>query len=546
MPYLALTAGSIHATLQKARKPKEIWAASYVFSWLMRELLLCMKNAGFDILSPHYRDLKDDEKFGAGIVPDRIFCRGEAAQLDTLQKLVDDTIASFSVYVAERTGVSELRLGQYFHDYFRFYSLAWEDDAIAGEEIVGRLNQYLDVLELQPTAIRVEQPYFQNLFKRINNSFLVRDAYGKTHPIIEDNGRFPSLPEFAAAGLKKIDAERFAAIKKFLYTQNDGEEDTKYDEDKIILTLKDKFPNEFRVYHKYIAIVKADGDSFGKTLEAIGNRPLPEKPDKPFGLLQFFDECMFEFGVAAAKQIHDFGGNPVYIGGDDLLFFAPVAIEDDNIFNLCHRLDDLFQTEVLNKMTQKRVDIAPTLSFGIHLCYAKFPLYEALNDAEAQLKLAKNENFHQHKNTLAFSLRKHSGAVIQTAFTKNPGASWAAFRELVNQQTFGGAAEYFNSIAHKLDIIGKLMDDPGTDDRRLEAFFNNQFNEDIHQQNEDFTERLQAFILHLKSEYGDSESILPKIKRARQFSAPMEKLYAALRFIQFINSKDDKNDRIPD
>lgn len=541
MPYLALTAGPIYATLQKARKPKEIWAASYLFSWLMRELLLRMRSAGFNILSPHYRDLKEEEKFGAGLTPDRIFCQGDKAQLDALQKLVADTIQEFSMKVAERINVPSKEVEAYFQHYFRIHSLAWEDPNTPKGQIFERLNQFLSVLDLQPSDICTETSYIQQLFGKINNSFLVRDAYGREHPILKDNGRFPSLPEFAAAGLKQIDAERFSKINPSLFY--DRNEDSR-EEDTILQILKKEFPDEFRMYHKYIALVKADGDNFGKVMEAIGDRPLPDKPNESFGLLRFFDACLFDFGVQAAEIIHQFGGNPVYIGGDDLLFFAPVAVKDNNIFNLCHQLDGLFRSKVVDKMAEKQANITPTLSFGIHVCYAKFPLYEALKDLDEQLELAKNEAFHPQKNAIAFSLRKHSGTVIRTSFIKTTGASWDVFRLLINVQTSGETVEYFNSIAHKLDLIGKLIDDPITDADRLQAFFQNQFNEDIHQKNKGFTDLLQEYILHLKSEYSGAKPILPQLKRARRLSAANEKLYATLRFIQFLNSKDDKNDRL--
>jgi CRISPR-associated protein Cmr2 len=90
--YLAITIGPIYATIQQARRTRELWAASYVFSLLMRELLEVLKDEKIgELLAPVVTsvDSKEPENSqkteeskttkppttynGAGIYPDRCF-----------------------------------------------------------------------------------------------------------------------------------------------------------------------------------------------------------------------------------------------------------------------------------------------------------------------------------------------------------------------------------------------------------------------------------------------------------------------------------------
>ncbi len=100
-------------------------------------------------------------------------------------------------------------------------------------------------------------------------------------------------------------------------------------------------------------------------------------------------EKLIEFGINASKEIREFGGMPVYAGGDDLLFIAPVVGRDKDgqnmtVFDLIERIDGkcfksvIESTESLNL----RNPVAkPSMSYGIAVTYYKFPLYEALEMA---------------------------------------------------------------------------------------------------------------------------------------------------------------------
>ena len=71
MKYLAINIGPIVKTFSIARKPKEFWAASYMFSYLMQCILESFdkERNKVELISPHY----ENQRIGVGLFPDRAF-----------------------------------------------------------------------------------------------------------------------------------------------------------------------------------------------------------------------------------------------------------------------------------------------------------------------------------------------------------------------------------------------------------------------------------------------------------------------------------------
>lgn len=74
MKYSAINIGPIAKTLGMARKPKELWAASYMFSFLMKCIYEEAEKAGVVIVSPAK---PEGYKSKVGIFPDRIYFKGD-------------------------------------------------------------------------------------------------------------------------------------------------------------------------------------------------------------------------------------------------------------------------------------------------------------------------------------------------------------------------------------------------------------------------------------------------------------------------------------
>lgn len=126
--------------------------------------------------------------------------------------------------------------------------------------------------------------------------------------------------------------------------------------------------------------------------------------------------ALSEFGFEAKKLIEKFGGMPIYAGGDDLLFIAPVVGEDGRttIFDLLENLEDNAFDPV------KALVPNASLSFGVSITYFKFPMYESLGMARALLfDQAKKVD---GKRAVAWTLQKHSGERFSAEFFLCQGA----------------------------------------------------------------------------------------------------------------------------
>jgi len=95
-----------------------------------------------------------------------------------------------------------------------------------------------------------------------------------------------------------------------------------------VLSKEEMFEGKFKQPHKYIAIVQSDGDNVGKLIKEI----YKSNPAK----IKEFSKALSDFALEAAEEIQKYGGETVYAGGDDLLFFAPVLTPDSNIFILIY------------------------------------------------------------------------------------------------------------------------------------------------------------------------------------------------------------------
>ena len=106
--------------------------------------------------------------------------------------------------------------------------------------------------------------------------------------------------------------------------------------------MKKALKSAFKFRHKYVCFVKADGDNIGKLLAKI-------KADST--KITAFSTALGAFAQTAVNQIVEYGGIPVYAGGDDLLFVAALQNEEGkNIFTLLDELNTSFDSDTLDKI----------------------------------------------------------------------------------------------------------------------------------------------------------------------------------------------------
>lgn len=412
MRYIALTVGPIVDTLVLGRKTSEIWMASYLFSAFMKNTIReikALEKAEFII--PY---VEDDSLFmtldsGVGMFHDRFILQTEALTLNEVQEIIMQEKADIASMVAVSIKRDETKVRAFFDQYLQTY--LFESDEHFDNPLLG-ISEILDALELHTPILESEEDYLRLFLNRdvLLNSQLARDAFGK-------KPTFDSVEAIAAQELS-IDADVSNA-------------------------------------YRYIAIVHADGDDLGKYIKGQNDSTTVSKK-------------LFDFDKQAVDTIQAYGAMPLFIGGDDLLFFAPVINKEQTIFNLIDTLSTNY--------TKAMGSTETTLSFGVGITYYKYPLYEALEKSRQAL-FEQAKSYHG-KNAVAISAQKHSGQSFSFCVGKDEDA-YHCFSKFTREILYE-KHELPHAIHHKLYNHRVLFEQ--INESRLSATFENLFNEELHKE----------------------------------------------------------------
>lgn len=434
--YTAITIGPITNTLMKARKTRELWAASFVISLLAKELVKVIVNEldipKTDFVLPSITNDKVWNEKGVGLFPDRIIFKGSKGYKTDVENLIENAVGKISDAVEE---VTTERATDFMMQYFNVHVIDMaEDERLAVDSksklkypnshinSILLLSPYLNTVELNskiplPHSKDLLALFFEQVNKRLDKgkdapreqpSSFLRDNYG----IQDVNGhiRIPSISEIATVGLRDLYLKEYKDFVRKSFNDDDYEF---IDELRQHDKKQSAVDQQFKPYHKYICIVQADGDKISKTLGGLKEEELPD-----------FSKSMMDFGIAANKIIKDYNGIPVYIGGDDLLFFAPVNNGKESILNLVEKIDAAFKEKFGSKYPNT------SLSYGISITYYKYPMGEALKTA---LNLMKDDAKDRNGgNAIALQLLKHSGAGFK-AIIKKGTAQEDAFKSIMSK-----------------------------------------------------------------------------------------------------------------
>ncbi|MCT7482471.1 Cas10/Cmr2 second palm domain-containing protein [Aliarcobacter cryaerophilus] len=426
MKYIALTIGPIYKTLKNAKKPKELFASSYIFSYIMKNIIKEFKDRTF--ITPYIKDESIfDENSPVGLFHDRFIFESIDGDLSKLEMIIINVCND----IASQLGLEHHQVKEYLQIHY------FEKELDNSKNPILELTPYLDTKEL----------FFQ---------------------ISQDETFAKSLRR------KKGDDDNFLTAGK-----------------NIIDDLKKLSHNN------YYCVVHADGDNMSKAIE-----------DK--NKIENVSKNLFEYCKESNKLIKDFGGQTIYAGGDDLLFFAPVLNKDKNktIFELCEKISNIFNTRIPSA----------TLSFGISINYVKFPLYEAVENSR-ELLFAKAKN--DQRNNIAFNVTKHSGQSFETIINKSNKEVYDNFLVFTSNIKGGEDMDNFlHSIHHKIDTYKTTINLIANNKEKLQNFFDNYFNESIHKEYKSFFESLIDFIYVV---YQD-----------KTIKNKLELIYATLRFVKFV------------
>lgn len=549
--YLALTIGPIYKTLSQAQRTREFWGSSYLFSWIMREIILGMIEkttiTDEDILMAH-RDKHTNLQKGTGLYHDRMIAvikpEKKEQALDDFKKTADTILGQ----IEAKSGVPI----KVFKSYFRLNAILF--DLEENQNIVETVTNYLDSLELQnPIFHEAYNIDWSAVIDDLNGSLFYKDAFPEGG---EFDFIFDSIPEISSRGLRNDKTqERYDYFvkkditAKLLEEKRDKKRLNKKEVSKVQDTFLDDlandplFKDDFRNFHKYIAIVHADGDNLGETIRKIGHLPDGVKT---------LSKALFSFALKATDVIKSFGGTNVFAGGDDLLFFAPVAVSKgkiSTIFHLVDEIDNLFKKEVSNK--QELVSILaepkPTLSWGVSISYYKFPLSEAIvNSRELLFNEAKEFD---GKNAVAFKFIKHSGKTFGATFGKDNNDYTINFKNLL-KQAFNPETDFLSSLQYRISdnlVLLTTIFNAVDYEVKVENFFENFFNEEIHSSRKGFVHAIRDMLTQTFDDSKISDEKLKTMSKEEKEEAhkdrvetAIDKTYSALRFIHFLNSKSDE------
>lgn len=513
MKYIALTLGPIVRTIEMAENTRSLWAASYLFSYLGKKIILPFKDRKF--LLPYISNEMFDKTFnGAGVFPDRYIFKAEEGDFDKLSNHVSAVIHELAVSIRGEINGDEKEIEDYLKRYFKVYFFEKDFKISDEKEIKASCEKALALLEMQDSIVPkvVDSKLFLNrLFDRVTDSFLAKDA-----------------------GL----GGGFSTIVK--------------------ISSGDNVETPQHPYQRYIAVVKADGDSMGKAFEdaADANK---------------LSQALFEFNKQAVEIIHAYYGLPVYIGGDDLLFFAPVYTPEKkkSFFSLLQELDDAFHTSIKTTGLVEH----PTLSFGVSITYYKYPMFEALGLADDLLTQAKAGTGEKPlKNNIVFSVQKHSGQTRAALLHKGNIKTLEEFNSLVdyylnkvekseNEKPGEDKADekkILSSVMHGLREKEFLLLVAIKGEKTLKNYFDNNFNESGHEQYGKFFESIRKLLLTAYQEFSEPDKLdrLGKsIPASMMVKDPVkgesiptpekvaiETAYNALQLIHLINQRNDERD----
>ena len=419
MKYLAINIGPIIKTFSMARKPREFWAASYMFSYLMECILeqLQKEQEKLELISPYYAS-KEDLCIGVGLYPDRAFYI--VKQEIDINWLLDNTLVFFACKINMEVNVAR--------NFFRIMTVCQEYPSTP--EAISGLNKALDILELNQMTwdSRTFDTVLNYLRKSNTNSQLFEIAFHRNYFPID------TLEEIARAKAQQIDYS----------------------------------------FQRYVCIVQADGDCMGKIVSS-------KQVD---GKLKDLSSLLMTFGKDACKKISNFKGLPIYAGGDDLLFIAPVCGNDNkNILDLIGEIDREYR-KIQSYVNQLKEEVSikgngeikkepgqTSMSYGISIIYCKYPLYEAW--AIANDMLFKKAKKISDKNAIAINLRKNSGADFEMVMSKSSKIHY----NLDDLIRFTPQEAFVSAVAHKIRANEHLLsalpkEEPFSRlDERLSAFY---------------------------------------------------------------------------
>jgi CRISPR-associated protein Cmr2 len=511
MTYTAITIGPILETLNLTSKPAGLWAASYMFSELSKQI--CKQFPQDDIVSPFF---ESGERCGAGLFPDRIILKTNATSLEK----INNVIINAKRAVASSFGIDE----GYLCGYLQAHAIRVEADG----NPIKDLSPFVAMLENE-RYFRTEEPESQLLAViekkqqddesacvKVKECALVQEL-GENWPLWEDK--------------KKRDK-----IRSLAHIASNNKVSFRYEGE-------GKYKKEITVFesplkkHRYYAVIQADGDNIGAHITGLGADEITD-----------FSKKCWTYSKQTAEIAQNYGGVTIYAGGDDLLAIVPLEnAKSETVFDLIADIRDAFKAIFSS---------VGSLSFGVAVRFHRYPLYESIKAAQSLLfDKAKQV---PGKNAIAFDLQKHSGQSIGLLFPY--GNENFVLTELKNQikkvveviDTKSAPAADIGNLLHSImshlriyervfvTAIDKDKDkdkDKDATGETVKQAFKNIFGEEMHKEH-----TMIQGAQKLLSYSGDSYACTSLIEDVPDHDHRLTTLDAMLRLLKFFTEQGEEDD----
>jgi CRISPR-associated protein Cmr2 len=572
--HIAITIGPIYETMSNVRHTREVWAASYLFSYISKCLIIKIIDQKHDLnfevdfekqIKTHVDsfilpNINSATIFAnnnnVGLFPDQIIFKAELfpdyskENFDT--KIIDPVLH----HIASEIGIANAQIKnmgedvtneesvfEFLKNYIRIRHGAFQFEADeTNKNVIQYISPFINTFELEPHFVDKYKHnplavFFKNInFKEDNKHtpVFIEKHYDK----IDVNGkkRFESVVEIATRELKmknKNEAKYMELTKVMLRNSNlqafGTEEEKKKHKDTdgdFIQALKNAFGDDFKTYHNYICIVKADGDKIGATLREINANQV-----------EILSDNLLKWGLDSKEIIEQYDGVPIYIGGDDLLFFSPVRNGDHTIIDILSKIKENFEN-----LDWKGFETMPSVSFGLSITYYKSPMSLAIETAESLLKIAKNDTAKGEKGgKVALKLLKHSGSSFSFVLKLDDSIpSKKSFDELLLKMSkVGKEASFLNGVGYKLRDNQALLECIAHDPQRIKNLFQNVFDEktDSPDEKDKYLATLRAALHQSLTTYKEPEKQQSGLTKGTEMA--MEDTFSTIRVAKFFNGLEE-------
>lgn len=532
--YVGITIGPIDRIAEYSKSTRSIWASSYIFSFLAKNIISHLKNEckiqNDDFITPIITDDMFEESPVGRFSDQYVINVAENTAENIIKEIYIATDNVLTVIAGDiattlkiKTNIDTVK--EYLKRVIKVYATIKESTESTKDDsaIVSDFQATFAAMECFDTYQQIESRNYLAEYFQTKAELLANDA----NNLDEENKRkFRTILEISG-GLKIIEAN---------------------------LVNKGQSDSNLKTYQKYIAFVAADGDNFGKTIAR------DRKISKIFT----------EFNTNLREAVSNYGGQTIFQGGDDIMFFAPMYSSDDNkkittekksnedgkdstekitdIFALIKYIDDLFEQNVINPLKETvdqesnkniwdTLEAKPSLSYGVAIAYYKHPMNETRQRANDLLHQCKDEESY-NRNAIAWEVRKHSGQtfhdVIDKKIKEENTQGNVQFDKMLtiisNAIKRGNDVDdnFLHSITHWIishkDIIESVIlknQDSEVKKKLLANYFKNNFNEEPHNHKQTFINSIREFLL------------IDNLKE------PCSKLHALLRYVELLINKSD-------